>query len=155
MPLRTSPAPGKPRRGHHQVAALPWRPRALGGLELLLITSRETRRWVIPKGWTMKGKSPHAAAALEALEEAGIEGDIGREAVGGYVYGKRLATGEVRPVEVRVFPMQVLAEHDRWPEQAERQRRWFTPHEAIARLDEHDLRMLIGNFCAAWAAQRA
>ncbi len=74
-----------------QYAALPYRVR--DGLELLLITSRETGRWVIPKGWPMKGKTAHAAAAREALEEAGLKGKIGKQSLGDYSYGKRLSNG--------------------------------------------------------------
>ncbi|CAN7290115.1 NUDIX hydrolase [Phenylobacterium sp. LjRoot164] len=130
------------------MAALPWRRASCGALEVLLITSRETRRWVIPKGWTMRGKRPEEAAALEALEEAGVVGEIDPAAAGRYVYGKRLASGDVRPVEVSVFPMQVLAEQDAWPEQTQRERRWFAPDEAAARLEEPGLRALIRAFSA-------
>ena len=77
-----------------QVAALPYRRRGKK-LEVLLITSRETRRWVIPKGWPMKGKKDWNAAAIEGLEEAGIKGDVGHKSVGTFRYVKRRITGDL------------------------------------------------------------
>ena len=74
-----------------QYAALPWR--NAQGFEILLITSRETRRWVIPKGWPMPGNSPAESAAQEAYEEAGIRGKIAVQAIGHYGYRKRLRGG--------------------------------------------------------------
>ena len=78
------------RTGNAQYAALPYR---LGrdGLEILLITSRGSGRWIIPKGWPMAGLSPSQAAALEALEEAGVTGNVSADSVGRYGYDKELA----------------------------------------------------------------
>src|ERR1700761_2252507 len=73
-----------------QYAALPWRHRHGEELEILLATSRETRRWVIPKGWPMKNRKPHAAAAQEAFEEAGVSGRVMKRSIGRYNYVKRL-----------------------------------------------------------------
>ena len=75
-----------PKSGRRQFAALPIRLDDSGGTEVMLITSRETRRWVIPKGWPMKGRTPGQAAMVEAFEEAGLEGDIaGKAKLGSYV----------------------------------------------------------------------
>lgn len=128
-----------------QYAVLPFRPGA-SGVEILLITSRETRRWVIPKGWPMKKKAAHEAAAQEAFEEAGLLGRVGHNAMGAYRYDKRLKNGTDRPVEVMVFPMRVDGESEYWPEREERQRRWFTPAEAAAAVDEPELKLLIAAF---------
>jgi len=128
-----------------QYAALPFRPKD-GGIEIMLVTSRETRRWVIPKGWPMKGRSPAEAAAQEALEEAGVEGPISDKPVGHYRYNKRLADGSLRNTRVHVFALKVKAEKDDWAERAERERRWFDPLDAVAAVDEHDLRALIAAF---------
>ena len=68
-----------------QVAALPVRRKGDGDIEVLLITSRKTNRWIIPKGWPMKGKKRHEAAAQEALEEAGISGHVHKKPLGSYV----------------------------------------------------------------------
>ena len=90
-------APPRPGR-LTQYAALAWRPCASGGIEVLLITSRETRRWVIPKGWPIKDLRPHQTAAREAWEEAGIEGRTGARKIGVFDYDKRLSSGALQPV---------------------------------------------------------
>jgi 8-oxo-dGTP pyrophosphatase MutT (NUDIX family) len=126
-----------------QYAALPFRRK--NGLEILLITSRETRRWVIPKGWPMKGKKPSVAAAREAFEEAGVTGKIERTALGVYSYVKRLKNGAPVPCLVRVFPLEVVGERDAWPEMGQRERRWFTPGDAAAAVDEPELARLIAS----------
>src|SRR5271168_308516 len=82
--------PSSPKAGvRPQVAALPIRVLAGGKPQILLLTSRETRRWVIPKGWPMKGRKPWEAAAIEALEEAGIEGRARKKSIGNFLYFKR------------------------------------------------------------------
>ena len=83
-----------------QVAALCWR-RRKGTVEVLLVTSRETRRWVIPKGWPMDGLADYNAARREAFEEAGVEGHMRREPLGTFFYEKR-GKKEVLPVTVTV-----------------------------------------------------
>lgn len=94
-----------------QVAALPWRGEG-ETLRILLVSSRETRRWVIPKGWPMKDKTDFAAAAQEAYEEAGLDGVISERPIGEYEYLKKLKSGAARLVKVDVFPMQVTGEHE-------------------------------------------
>lgn len=145
------PLAGKPavRAGRPavQFAALPYRRGER--LEILLVTSRETRRWVIPKGWPMKGKKPHAAAAREALEEAGVTGRIDKGSLGAYPYLKRLKNGDPAPCEVRVFALEVQHEHDVWPEMTQRERRWFSAEVAAAAVDEPELAELILEFADA------
>lgn len=137
-----------PRR--RQVAALPWRVATskdqAGGLEILLVSSRETRRWVIPKGWPMKGKDDPQAAAQEAYEEAGLDGRIVGKPIGDYPYLKRLKSGVARPVTVDVYPMEVTGEHATWPEKGQRVLRWMTPVEAALAVQEPELRDLIARF---------
>jgi hypothetical protein len=65
-----------------QYAALPYRISSAFGTEVLLVTSRETKRWIIPKGWPKKRKDPWESGAREAAEEAGVIGKIGREPIG-------------------------------------------------------------------------
>jgi 8-oxo-dGTP pyrophosphatase MutT (NUDIX family) len=131
-----------------QYAALPFRRQE--GLEVMLITSRERRRWVIPKGWPMKGKSRHGAAAQEALEEAGIQGAIKKKAVGSYIYVKRGIGGISWPCTVFVYPLAVHVEQDDWLEKAERTRQWFSYIEAAEAVEEPDLRALILAFGLAF-----
>ena len=124
-----------------QFAALPFRRR--DGVEIMLITSRETRRWVIPKGWPMKGRSPHSTAAREALQEAGIRGQISKAAIGSYLYIKGGLGGQRWPVTVQVFPLPVRVELDSWREVHERTREWFSFIEAADLVAEPDLKTLI------------
>lgn len=130
----------KPRR---QYATLPWRPGPDGSPEILLITSRETRRWVIPKGWPIRRLKPAQAAAREAFEEAGVEGVVGTTPLGSYRYDKQLLAGKSQPVIVDIFVLQVLTEHAEWPEMAEREKRWMTKTEAATLVEEPELRALI------------
>lgn len=128
-----------------QYAALPWR---ITGrrLEILLVTSRETRRWVIPKGWPMKGKAPQDAAAIEAFEEAGVTGEIDATSVGSYRYLKRLKRDEAAPIQVIVFPLEVTSQLDHWKEKDQRQVAWFRYQKAAALVVEPNLKRLIRDF---------
>ena len=133
-------------RGARQYAALPWRRRGDGSVQVLLITSRETRRWVIPKGWPMHDLSPGEAAAQEAYEEAGVVGDASAAPLGAYVDDKRLRDGEVRSVEVQVFPLEVFVEKLAFPERGQRDKRWFDLVAAAELVDEPGLQALIDAF---------
>ncbi|WP_165185813.1 NUDIX hydrolase [Caulobacter soli] len=138
---------GKSGQRRRQVAALPWRAAAGSTeLEILLVSSRETRRWVIPKGWQMKGKPDHQAAAQEAYEEAGLDGRIVDKPIGDYPYLKRLKSGAARPVTVDVYPLQVTGEHATWPEKGQRTLQWMSPVEAALAVQEPELRDLIARF---------
>ncbi|MDP1700357.1 MAG: NUDIX hydrolase [Aestuariivirga sp.] len=127
-----------------QYAALPWR--QAQRFEILLITSRETRRWVIPKGWPMPGHSAAESAAQEAYEEAGIRGQMSAQALGHYTYSKRLRGGAKKRFRVEVFAIEVTEVLDLWPEAHERARRWFSPQEALALVEEPELAALIRTF---------
>ena len=136
------PTMTKPRS---QIAALPYQRRD-GALRVLLVTSRGTRRWVIPKGWPMAGCEPHRAAEREAWEEAGALGQVGRRRLGAYRYAKRLRDGSAVPCAVAVFPLAVARLEERWPERDERERRWFAPEEAASLVEEPDLAALLRAF---------
>lgn len=137
--------PKSRRAPRRQYAALPWR-RSEAGLEILLITSRETRRWVIPKGWGHKNEPPTIAAAREALEETGAAGRVAPAPLGDYRYSKLMKTGRVRKVKVAVYSLEVLFEHAEWPEMAVRQKLWIAAHEGAELVDEPELRALISRF---------
>lgn len=142
---------GKSGQRRRQVAALPWRsaagsPPGSSDLQILLVSSRETRRWVIPKGWPMKGKTNPRAAAQEAYEEAGLDGHIESKPFGEYPYLKRLKNGGARRVTVDVYPLQVTGEHSIWPEKGQRTLQWMTPVEAALAVQEPELRDLIARF---------
>jgi 8-oxo-dGTP pyrophosphatase MutT (NUDIX family) len=138
-PIRQAPRAGR------QYAALPYRA-ADGGLEILLVTSRDTHRWVIPKGWPLKGEKPRLSAAREALEEAGVVGKIGKAAIGDYAYVKRLKNGAPLACEVEVFALKVIRQRKRWPEQGQRTAHWFALAEAAAVVHEPELQKLIKRF---------
>lgn len=140
--------------GGFQVAALPWRRTAEGGIEVLLITSRRSRRWIIPKGWPMAGRSPSQAAAREAFEEAGVAGRADSEPAGQYVYRKKLWKGARRPVRVTVYPLEVSSEISSWPERGQRVRRWMAPREAARTVDDPGLSRLIRGFVTDRAKAR-
>jgi 8-oxo-dGTP pyrophosphatase MutT (NUDIX family) len=145
-PVDGSAATARDEGGARQFAALPWRRLADGQVRLLLITSRETRRWVIPKGWPMADLTPGEAAAQEAYEEAGVFGEASARPIGAYGYDKRLRDGRVRRVEVEVFPMEVFVEQIAFPEHGQRDKAWVCPEEAAGRVDEPELKALIRRF---------
>jgi uncharacterized protein len=126
-----------------QYGVVPIRAAAAGGVEILLITSRDTRRWVVPRGNLVLGKSPAASAAQEAFEEAGVTGAIDPQPLGAYRYEKRRRGGGSVPAEVHLFLLRVEAEAADWPEARERERRWFAPEAAAAAVAESDLAALI------------
>jgi len=149
MPKRaiTQPTSHEPdREPRTQFAALPWRRDAQGRLEVLLITSRETRRWVIPKGWPIKGKSSGKSAAREAFEEAGVTGKLKKKPVGAYAYDKRLKNGRLQRVRVTVFALEVAEEADAFPEAAQREKLWAAPAEAARVVDEPELMVILATF---------
>jgi 8-oxo-dGTP pyrophosphatase MutT (NUDIX family) len=131
-----------------QIAALPWR-RKKDRVQILLVTSRETRRWVIPKGWPMEHLIDSNAAKLEALEEAGVDGHVKRASVGTYNYEKRLASGDVVTCRVAVFALEVVDQLKKWPEKAERKRQWFDVNDAAWEVDEAGLKVIIRKFGGA------
>ncbi|MCQ8784060.1 NUDIX hydrolase [Mangrovibrevibacter kandeliae] len=114
-----------------------------GTVEVLLVTSRESGRWVIPKGWPMKLKLPHRAAAQEAFEEAGVRGRISHRAIGTFDYDKRRRDGSLVPCRVVVYPMAVSDLLEDWPEADQRQRAWFAPADAAERVNEPELAALL------------
>jgi 8-oxo-dGTP pyrophosphatase MutT (NUDIX family) len=146
MPKKAAATVEPDREPRHQYAALPWRRGEDGALEVLLITSRETRRWVIPKGWPIKGLGSKKSAAREAFEEAGVLGDMGKKKLGDYHYDKRLRSGRVQHVCVTVYPLRVKAEATIWPEHGQRDKLWTSIEDAAPLVIEPELRDLIRAF---------
>jgi 8-oxo-dGTP pyrophosphatase MutT (NUDIX family) len=126
-----------------QYAALPYRQDADGVIEVLLVTSRETSRWIIPKGWPAPGLSPQDSAAREAMEEAGVVGRIDERSIGTYRYEKRLLDGSLVPCTVEVYALKVEQQLDSWEEQSERNSRWFELQTAADVVQEPDLSAII------------
>ena len=130
-----------PKDRFNQVAALPFRLRN-GKLEVLLVTSRETKRWLIPKGWPIRGKKAHKAAAQEAMEEAGVKGDVMPKPIGHYDYWKRRAE-HFDLCRVQVFPLQVSKQLKKWPEKGQRDFHWFDLEDAAQQVVEPALAAII------------
>jgi 8-oxo-dGTP pyrophosphatase MutT (NUDIX family) len=128
-----------------QYGALCWRA-ASDGVEVLLITSRDTGRWVIPKGWPMAGLSPEASAAQEAWEEAGVDGQVHPHCIGRFGYQKCLSVTATVPCAVAVYGLQVTKLAKTFPEVKERQRQWFPQEEAAGLVAEPDLAQIIVGF---------
>lgn len=121
-----------------QVAALPLTIGGDGVARVLLLTSRETRRWVIPKGWPMKGLKPHEAAAQEALEEAGVTGQAKKKPIGTYTYFKR-REAHFDVCRVDVYLLLVKKQLETWREKGQREARWFTLDQAADLVQEPGL----------------
>ncbi|HTR17117.1 MAG TPA: NUDIX hydrolase [Acetobacteraceae bacterium] len=127
-----------------QYGAVPLRVAGDGRAQILLVTSRGTGRWIVPKGWPMQGLSPAEAAARESFEEAGVVGTIlGTGAVGAYRYRKRLTRGRVALCEVSLFLLRVEQLLEDWPERPQRTRQWFAPEAAAAAVDEDGLAAIL------------
>tara|TARA_R110000787_G_scaffold66681_5_gene149618 strand:+ start:585 stop:1043 length:459 start_codon:yes stop_codon:yes gene_type:complete len=126
-----------------QVAALCYRDTD-DGKRVLLITSRDTGRWIVPKGWPIDGLDGPGAALQEAWEEAGVkQADIESDPVGLYEYDKGLGEGMTVPVEARVYLTRVRDLSEVYPEADQRTRAWFTPQDAANLVDEPDLKAIL------------
>jgi 8-oxo-dGTP pyrophosphatase MutT (NUDIX family) len=137
--------------GSLQFAALPWRISEHGTREVLLLTSRETHRWVIPKGWPMKGRKPAEVASCEAYEEAGLLGQVvGKRPLGSFHYEKRVAKKDAIICQVRVYLFRVEQQLDDWPERGERECRWFDANEAAALVEEGGLAEIMARFANSY-----
>jgi 8-oxo-dGTP pyrophosphatase MutT (NUDIX family) len=128
-----------------QVAALAYHRLESGAPEVMLVTSRETKRFVIPKGWPMKKRTDAEAAAIEAYEEAGVIGKPRKQPIGAYRYFKRTVRA-FELIDVEVFAVEVKKQLDEWPEMAERIRKWLSPADASLLVDEPGLAEVICAF---------
>lgn len=117
-----------------------------GKLRVLLITSRRTGRWIVPKGWPMSDRDAAGTAAQEAWEEAGVIGNCRTRSLGRYFHFKVMSDGNEAPCLVEVFPIKVKRLADKFPERSERHRRWFSPKKAAARVAEPELAQMIRKF---------
>lgn len=122
---------------YEQSAVIPYR-QVDGELEVLLITARGNKRWIIPKGLIEPGLSPASSAAKEALEEAGVVGTVGQKVIGDYAYNKWGGT-----CHVQVYSLAVSEVHEQWEEQVFRARQWLPLHQAAAKVKEKELRQIL------------
>jgi 8-oxo-dGTP pyrophosphatase MutT (NUDIX family) len=129
-------------RAQKQVAALPIMHDQNGTVHVMLITSRETKRAIIPKGWPMKGRKDHEAAATEAREEAGLIGRIHQKPIGSYIYWKK-CPDRLLQCGVKVFILDVSAQLIDWPEKSQRRWVWLSAAEAADLVEEPSLATII------------
>ncbi len=112
--------------------------------QVLLITSRDTKRWIIPKGWPIDGLSGAETALQEAWEEAGVRADaVHDEPIGQFTYDKILKDGSAQPVLTNVYRISGCALADDFPEADQRERSWFSPAEAATLVQEPELQALL------------
>ena len=119
-----------------------------GKTEILMITSRGTGRWIIPKGWPMEGKTPGDSALREAWEEAGVKGKVTGGCLALYSYMKRLSDEDPLPCAVMVYPVKVKTLLEKYPEKGQRRRKWMSPKKAAQKVDEAELAHLLRTFDA-------
>jgi 8-oxo-dGTP pyrophosphatase MutT (NUDIX family) len=118
-----------------------------GKVEVLMVTSRRSKRWIVPKGWPINGKTPSESALLEAWEEAWVEGKVDTRCVGLFSYTKELEDEEMDlPIVAMVYPVKVKSLAKVYPESEERKRKWMRPKRAAERVDEPELAELLRNF---------
>lgn len=129
-----------------QYGALPFRYRADGIVEVLLVTSRRTGRWIIPKGWPASGMRPFELAALEAMEEGGVTGRIAEQPIGCYRHKKTLSDGSIIRCKVDVYALEVEMQMPTWPECRQRNTQWFSVNEAAAAVRDPELKAVILGF---------
>lgn len=128
-----------------QFAALCWRV-TKGKPEILLITTRGTNRWIIPKGWPMSGETPGQGAMTEAWEEAGVKGKAYQHSLGLFSYLKRIDRKTKLPCVAMVYPVKVSKLVKDYPEAGQRKRKWVTPKKAAAMVKEPELSQIIKTF---------
>lgn len=128
-----------------QFGALCWRIKN-GKVQVLLITSRRRRRWILPKGWPMDGATPVQAAECEAWEEAGVTGKASAVCLGIFSYIKEMGEGEQLPCVVAIFPVKVKKQLSDWPEKSQRRRKWMSLKEAARSVAEKELASILANF---------
>ncbi len=123
---------------YRQYAALPYCERD-GELLVVLVTSRETQRWIVPKGWAEPNLKGYEVAAQEAMEEAGLIGEVARKPLGSFRYVKRLEAEARRLCKVEVYPLRITEVLEDWPEKSQRRREWMTPSQAAMLVGEAGL----------------
>ena len=120
---------------------------------MLVVTTRQAKRWSIPKGWPSKGLTPSKSAAREAFEEAGVIGKIGARPIGGFRYTKVENAGDAEAeCEVKVFPLLVKRQSLIWPESDQRAVQWVDPEKAISLIGEPELKAIVAAFAKRVAA---
>src|SRR5258708_6427791 len=133
--------------------ALPNRFMPRAALEILIVTTRQSRRWIVPKGWPIKRLTPSKSAAREAFEEAGVRGKIGARTIGVFRYKKTAGENGAEPdYEVKIFPLLVRRQSATWPEFGQRVVQWVDPEKAMSLIRESELKAIVEKFAKRAAA---
>ena len=151
LPLEMEAA--QKRQVRSQFAALPFRVTD-DGLQVLLVTSRQRKRWILPKGWPERGLTPAQCALKEAYDEGGVKGKAYDLCLGVYSYSKILPDGTLMPCLGMVYPVKVKSTLQKYPEKSERRRKWFTPKKAASLIQEQELKKIVKTFDPAWVLRR-
>lgn len=128
-----------------QFGAICWRVKN-DNVQVLMVTSRRRKRWIIPKGWPQDGATPVESALTEAWEEAGVVGKAKPVCLGIFSYIKEVSDDQRLPCVVAVFPVKVEKLKPQWPEQGERRRKWMSLKEAAKVVDESELALILKHF---------
>lgn len=128
-----------------QFAALCWR-RKSGKVQILLVTSRRRKRWIVPKGWPMEGKTPAECALIEAWEEAGVRGTASDACIGVYSYARLRSGEDVVPCLGMLYPVKVKTLRKKFPEARDRRRKWVSRKKAAKMVQHRELGKLIRGF---------
>lgn len=136
-----------------QVGAIPFRFLPDGSIELLLVTSRRSGRWIIPKGWPLSAHTPAESAEIEAYEEAGVLGMVSDATIGSFSYNKQRQGKRAVRCSVAVFALRVETELPEWPEHRQRARRWWSPDDAAEAVANAELAHLIAGLTELMATQ--
>ena len=128
-----------------QFAALCYRLKG-SKVEVLLITSRRTKRWILPKGWPMNAKTPHESAAQEAWEEAGVIGRPDPRPLGLFSYTKMAGEDAGVPIVAMVYAIRVKSLERTFPEAGERKRKWVSRKKAAVMVGEPELSRILRDF---------
>jgi 8-oxo-dGTP pyrophosphatase MutT (NUDIX family) len=123
-------------------------------VHVMLLTSRGTKRWVLPKGWAEQDLTGPEVAAKEAFEEGGLVGKVQLDSLGTYSYLKEMPQAQAVPCQVEVFAMWVDQQLDEWPERAQRVRQWFSLSEAAEKVQESGLRLLLERLAEQYRLQQ-
>lgn len=114
--------------------------------EVLLITTRRSGKWALPKGWPMNGRTPSGVAQQEAWEEAGVKGKALDQCLGVYAYKKSTAQGVILPCVALVYPVRVTGLQENWPERGQRRRKWMSTKKAARKVFSPELARILRDF---------
>ncbi len=117
-----------------------------GKVQVLLITTRGAKRWIVPKGWPMPGMTPAKAAAQEAWEEAGVKGKASNHCLGLFSYSKALDKKKGTPCVVLMYPVRAQSLAKNFPEAGQRKRKWFSLKKAASKVAEPELAQILKTF---------